>query len=129
MKKNFGVKIYRKYLIKSPLIFYGYLFLCLFLIFGVGSMIKLDIIETCNCSYANEQLIIPSFHKEIRSKAVFYVNRNEKIYPIEVKDYKVVQGDMYISCSDQELCEEDKKITGQIDVIIGKESLLERILD
>lgn len=125
--KSFS-KIYVKYIIKKPIIFYIFLLLgiCLFLMLTLT--LKLETIEKYDAYYQDGIIKVEIDDINSVNKIYAYNNKNEKIYTITVKEiaYEVGNSCLHIYEEDIELIQELGS-NFKIEISTGYESLFKRI--
>jgi hypothetical protein len=121
-------KFYVKWIVRNRILFYGYLLAGIAIVIIVMCSVNIDVMETLPCKYENKKLIIEDLKNiSLRENQIvyFYVNQNEKVYAVPVKEYECI-GDMtYISFSADDL---NKATKGFLEVSKEKENLLLAIL-
>jgi len=122
--KNFQ-RLYVKYLIKNPALFYGFIALFLAVFIGMSLTIKLDVVKSYPAKLTGNMIIVEK--SDVTSTSYdciyYYTNRNEKIYKAKVAGSFFDGGSLIINLIKNEETVGD--IT--IDLIVGKQTLLERI--
>ncbi len=127
-KKKKWNNYYIKWIIHNNILFYSYL------IFGVGLVLLLlcntnvEIMRKIPCRYDSKVLIIKEQKDLILKKnqtAYFYINKNEKVHKITMKEYKHKDNMIYISFSQNDLY---KATNGFLEVTAKEENLLSALL-
>lgn len=120
-------QLYVKYLIKNPVLFYGFMALFLAVFLGLSLFIKLDVVKSYSASINGNIVSVEGANTELilENKVYYYTNRNEKIYKSEAIDVSYSGGNLSIVITGNEQGEVSGGIS--VDVIVGKQTLLERI--
>ena len=120
-------QLYVKYLIKKPVLFYGFIGLFLTVFIGIALSINLDIMESYAASISGNIITIEGICAEkIKENTVYYyINRNENIYTAEATDIRADAGNLSILINNNNQGELSGAIG--VDLIVGKQTLLARI--
>jgi hypothetical protein len=120
--KNFS-RLYVKYVIKTPAIFYLFLLIgsVLFLYLSIG--IKLDVVQSMKAYIEDNGVIVEEMY-ELESNTIYlYNDRDDKIYKSTVEQIKHVNGHtVFVISSSIGLSGEI-----QVDIVTGSQTLFERI--
>ncbi len=125
--KSFS-KLYVKYIIKKPIIFYIFLCLgvCLFLVLTLT--LKLEIIEKYDAYYEDGIIKVKTDDINNVSKIYAYNNKNEKIHIINVKKYDYEYGNSYLHIYEEDInLIQELGSNFKIEISIGYESLFKRV--
>lgn len=119
---NFS-RLYVKYLIKTPVIFFLFLFTGVALFLYLTLHVNLDVTESYEAFIVEDIVTIPGEHEVDSDTIYLYNDRNEVVYQTEIENAIIQDGNTVIDV------ENSYDLSGEIyvDIVVGEETLLERI--
>jgi hypothetical protein len=120
-------RLYVKYLIKTPLLFYLFFSIGAILFVYMTISVRIDVMKTYDASYKDGVITIAANENIITEKIFVYSNRNEKIYGVHIDKVVNEEDRMYIYVAQGDDAFEKLLDDIKVDMVIGKQSLLERI--
>jgi len=116
-------RLYVKYLIKSPILFYSFLLVGVLLFCVLSVSTKLDVKETFSATYNDNKVTISGEYRPLSKVIYIYSDRNDKIHKLEYDDIRIEDGETIVTIK------EDIEIAKDIniDIIVEQQTLLERI--
>lgn len=118
-------RIYMKYVIKSPFLFYAFWFggILLFLVMTLNT--KIAVVKTFEVQAINDTVVLDSIQEEVGEIVYLYTDRNEQVYKAAVYAKEEIEGNtvLILRARQPDMPEGGMKA----DIVIGEESLLRRI--
>jgi hypothetical protein len=119
--------LYVKYLIKTPALFYAFLFVFIGVFLMMSASLKLDVVETYDAVIEGDVITIHSDQvtAPIDGRVYFYTDRNERVYQSVVERFEASDGAAVISLDGGGAADLSGGVT--VGLIVGEQSLLARI--
>ena len=123
IKKMKNQKCYIKYIVKSPIVFFLFLLLGVFLFLYYSINLELNIIQSLRANIEDNNIIIEGEYYVQSDVIYLYVDRNERIQKLKFKQIVHTEGHTIF------VTEDSIELSGEIivDVVIDKQSLLKNI--
>ena len=115
-------RIYMKYVIKSPVLFYAFLIGGIVLFFAMTLNTKVAVVKTVEVQVNNNVIVLDSIQGEIGEVVYLYTNRNEQVYKATIYDRKDTVGTTALFFENEQ--EDILKGEMKADIVIGENSLL-----
>jgi len=126
--KSKSNRYYIKYLIKSTKLFLIFLFVSTLLFYFLSVSIKLDIMKTYVGHIENGAVAIETDHMLESSLLYIYHEKEKIVYKIKPEEFLYQDGYQYFLCEKKDIENLENLQELYVDVPVGKETLLERVL-
>lgn len=116
-------RLYVKYIIKSPIVYYSFLLIGIVLFLYFSLNFKLDIVQSVNANIEDNSFTVEGEYKTSSDTIYLYRDRNEKIYRLKIDQIE------YIDNKTIFIINNSIELSGEIhaDIVIGSQTLFERI--
>lgn len=116
-------RLYVKYIVKTPVIFYLFLIIgiVLFLYFSLG--LKLDVVQSVKANIEDNRFIVVGEYETQSDMIYLYNDRNEKIYKLKIQQIERIDGQTIFVINNSVGLSGDI----QADIVTGSQTLFERI--
>ncbi len=124
-KQNFE-KIYVKFAVKSPVVFYMYLLVFIIIFLMISSKMQLESRQIYEAQiYGNKVTAVCSAMTNLSDDKIYvYKDKNQEVFTFHVKEANYQNGVLYFA-----LIEEQSDISGDVmlEIVQGNQSLFQRI--
>lgn len=123
MQKSKCAAWYVKYVIKTPFVFYSFLFIGVVLFFALSMSVHLDIVQSTKAEIIEQKVVLDGEYELASDKLYLYNDKNDHIYKLEIISWEKEDGNTV--CAVQN----NMQLSGWMnaDIITGSQTLLKRI--
>lgn len=93
MKKNKFSKCYVKYIINTPIIFYSFLSVGIFVFLLLSLTLRLDIVQTVKVKVEQNRIILDDEYILYSNAIYLYKDKNEEVRKLIIKSVDNISGD------------------------------------
>lgn len=118
-------RIYMKYVIKSPFLFYAFWIGGIILFLSMTLNTKIAVTKTFEVQVINDTVVLDRIQGEVGEIVYLYTDRNERVYKAAVHEKKDSEGKTVLVLKNGQPDVPEGRM--KADIVVGEDSLLRRV--